>query len=141
MLEAVNMEELNRSVVASAQSVERLADSDEVRAAFAEVPAMSAQINRTLGEIELLVDRLGGAVDPLQSQLAGTHAELILTLQSMRQVIDESRGMLTPDSGIGYHMEGAMISLRGAADALRDLALSLERNPDMLIRGRRTDED
>jgi len=32
-----------------------------------------------------------------------------------------------------------MISLQGAADALRALALSLEQNPDMLLRGRKPD--
>jgi hypothetical protein len=45
--------------------------------------------------------------------------------------------MFTPDSGIGYQMEGAMVSLQTAADALRALALSLERNPDMLLRGKK----
>ena len=140
MLEAVNMEELNRSVVASAQAVERLADSEEIRLALADVPQMASQLNATMGEIQLLAERLGGMVDPLQTQVAGTNAELVLTLQSLRQVIDESRGVITPDSGLGYEMEGAMVSLQGAADALRDLALSLERNPDMLIRGKKPDE-
>jgi hypothetical protein len=62
---------------------------------------------------------------------------MVLTLQSMRAVIDEAHGMFTPDSGIGYQMEGAMVSLQTAADALRALALSLERNPDMLLRGKK----
>jgi paraquat-inducible protein B len=136
MLEAVNMEELNRSVVASAQAVERLADSEEIRTAFAQVPEISAKLNSTMSEIELLVASLGGAVGPLQQQMEGTHAEVVLTLHSMRQMVEESRGMLTPDSGIGYQMEGAMISLQAAAEALRSLSVSLERNPDMLLRGR-----
>jgi len=137
MLEAVNMQELNRSVVASAGAVERLADSPEVRGAIAGVPGMTAQLTRSMAEIERLTARLGGTIDPLQLQVAGTNAELVLTLQSMRQVIEESRGMLTPDSGIGYQMEGTMASLEGAAEALRALALSLERNPDMLLRGKK----
>jgi paraquat-inducible protein B len=138
MLEAVNMEELNRSVVASAGAVERLAESGEIRATFAAMPAMTAQVTRTLGEMERLTERLGDTIDPLQLQVAGTNAEVVLTLQAMRQVIEESRGMLTPDSGIGYQMEGTMASLEGAAEALRALALSLERNPDMLLRGKKT---
>ncbi len=137
MLEAVNMEELNRSVVASAGAVERLADSPEIRAAVAGVPAMTVQFSRTMAEMERLTERIGGTIDPLQSQVAGTNAELVLTLQSMRQVIEESRGMFAPDSGIGYQMEGTMASLEGAAEALRALALSLERNPDMLLRGKK----
>lgn len=139
MLEAVNMEELNRSVVASAQAVERLADSDEIRAAMVAIPGMTVQLNSTMEEIELLASRLGGTIDPLQAQMAGTSEELILTLQSMRALVEESRGVFTPDSGLGYEMEGAMVSMQGAADALRALALSLERNPDMLLRGKKPD--
>jgi paraquat-inducible protein B len=137
MLEAVNMLELNRSVVASAGAVERLADSPEVRAAIAGVPGMTVQFSRTMAEMERLTERLGGTIDPLQLQMAGTNSEMVMTLQAMRQVFEESRGMLTSDSGLGYQMEGAMASLEGAAEALRALAMSLERNPDMLLRGRR----
>jgi paraquat-inducible protein B len=138
MLEAVNMQELNRSVVASAGAVERLADSPEVKGAIAGVPGMTVQFTRTMSEMQRLSERLGGTIDPLQLQVAGTNAELVLTLQAMRQVVEESRAMLAPDSGLGYRMEGAMASLEGAAEALRALALSLERNPDMLLRGRKT---
>jgi paraquat-inducible protein B len=140
MLEEVNMVELNRSVVASAQAVERLADSEDIRVALGEVPGMTAKFSSTMGELQLLAARLNGAVEPLQLQVEGTTAEAILTLQTMRELLEESRGMFTPDSGIGYQMEGAMVSLQGAADALRALTLSLERNPDMLIRGKRSDE-
>jgi len=140
MLEEVNMPELNRSVVASAQAVERLADSDDIRLALTQVPVMTAKFTSTMGELQLLTARLSGAVDPLQLQVENTTAEAILTLQSMRELLEESRGMFTPDSGIGYQMEGAMVSLQGAADALRALTISLERNPDMLIRGKKSDE-
>jgi paraquat-inducible protein B len=138
MLEAVNMEEINRSVVASAGAVERLADSEEIRRALSDVPEMTAQFNRTMGEMEKLAERLTASIDPLQLEMAGTNSEVVLTLQSVRETMIETRGLLTPDSGVGYQMEGAMLSLREAADALRELTLSLERNPDMLLRGKRT---
>ena len=140
MLEAVNMEELNRSVVASAQSVERLADSKEIRAALEGVPETSAQLNRTMAEMQGLAERLTASIDPVQAQVTGTNAELVLTLQSMRQAVEEMRGIYSPDSGLGYQAEGAMASLQSAADALRALTLSLERNPDMLLRGKKPDE-
>ena len=136
MLEEVNMQELNRSVVASAQAVERMAEAPELRTALAEVPEMSARFNSTLAEMQLLAERLGASIDPLQQQISGTNAELVLTLQTMRQVLEETRGVIAADSGIGYEMEGAMASLKSASDALRSLIQSLERNPDMLIRGK-----
>jgi paraquat-inducible protein B len=137
MLEAVDMESLNASVVASAQSVERLADSREIRAAFGEVPAMSAQFNQTMAEMQVLAERLGSTIDPLRGGLDSTNAEVILTMQSLRQTLEETQGFLTTDSGIGYQMEEALSSMTDAAEALRVLTLSLERNPTMLVRGKK----
>ena len=141
MLEEVNMQELNRSVVASAQAVERLADTPELRTALAEVPVMSAQFNRTMAEMEVLAETLRGAVDPMQVQLAGTNSEVVVTLKAMQEAIAETRGLLTPDSGMGYQMAGTMASLTSAAEALEALVLALERNPDMLLRGKTPNED
>ena len=141
MLNEVNIAELNRSVVSSAQAVERLADSKEIRAAFGEVPGMTAQLNRTMGEVQLLAERLGGAIAPLQVQMEGTNAEMALTLQTLRKAIEDTRAAFGPDSGLGYRLEGAMAGLEGAAEALRALALSLERNPDMLVRGKKPNEN
>lgn len=141
MLQAVDMEGLNASVVASAQSVERLAESPEIRAAFAEIPVMTDQFNRTMAEMELLAQRLSDTIEPLQLHLDTTNVEVMLTLQSMRRALEGTEGFLTTDSGVGYQMQEAFSSLKDAADALRQLVLSLERNPDMLLRGKRPPEE
>lgn len=138
MLEAVDMEELNASVVASAHAVERLADSPEIRAAFAEVPVMTAQFNQAMAGMQGLAEQLGGTIEPLQLQLDTTNAEMVLTLQSVRRAVDEMQGLFTMDSGVGFQMEEAFSSMKDAADALNLLALSLERNPDMLLRGKKS---
>jgi len=136
MLEEVNMVDINQAVVGSANAVERLADSPELRAAFAQVPGLTAQVNETLAAIQQMTTRVEGAIDPLQARLETTNDEVVLALRAVREAMEETRGFLTPDSGVGYRMESAMAALQEAAEALRDLALSLERNPDMLIRGR-----
>ncbi|MEX2467267.1 MAG: MlaD family protein [Gemmatimonadota bacterium] len=136
ILEEVDMAEINETVVASARAVERLADAPELRVALDEVPRIAEQTTSALIEMERMAERLGGIIDPLQAQLEDTNEEVVLTLQTMRQALEDTRGFLGPDSGIGYQMEGAMASLKDAADALRALVLSMEQNPDMLIRGR-----
>lgn len=141
MLEEVDMKGLNASVVASAQSVERLADAPQIRAAFDEIPAMTTQFNGTMVEMQLLAERLAAAVEPLEGQIDSTNTELVLTLQAMRHTLEESHSLLSTDSGIGYQMEDAFSSLKDAADALRQLTLSLERNPDMLLRGKKTAQE
>jgi paraquat-inducible protein B len=137
MLAAINMPEINKSVVASAQAVERLASSPAIDAALADVPVISAQFKSTMAELEKLAAQLGGTVGPFQTNLEGTNAELVLTLQSMRAAADETRGLFSTDSGVGYQMDGAMRSLNDAAEALRALVLALDRNPDMLLRGKK----
>lgn len=137
MLEEVDMQGLNASVVASAQSVERLADAPQIRAAFDEIPAMTAQFNGTMAELQLLAARLGAAIEPIEGQIDSTNTELVSTLQAMRHAAEHTQGLLSTDSGVGYQMEEALSSLKDAADALRQLSLSLERNPDMLLRGKK----
>ena len=138
MLESIQMEEINQSVVASAAAVERLADSPQILAAFGEVPVMSGQLNRTMAQMELLAAQLGGTIGPLQLHLDSTNTEVMLTMQSMRRSLDEMQGFLSTDTGIGYQMEEGFASMKDAADALRLLTLSLERNPDMLLRGKKS---
>ena len=135
MLEEVDMQGLNTAVVASAQAVERLVGSPELQAAINEVPGMAEQLSRTLTEFEELGDRLGDAIGPLQTGMEETLNETTLTLQAARTTIEGAQGFLSTDSGIGYEMEQTLISLREATDALRVLVITLERNPDMLIRG------
>jgi paraquat-inducible protein B len=137
MLEDVDMQGINAAVVASAQSVQRLVESPEILAAMGQVPGMTTQVNRTMAELELLARKAAAGIDPMQAQLEQTNREMVLTLQTLRQSIDDTRVMLTSDAGVGYRLERALTSFAEAAEALRVLAVSLEMNPDMLLRGKK----
>lgn len=139
MLAEVDMPGINAAVVASAEAVERLVESPEIRTALQQVPGMTSQVNQTMVEVELLAGRVGTAMDGLQ--LEATNAEMLATLQALRRTVEETHGLLSTDSGLGYGMQQALASLREAADALRLLAISLEQNPDMLIRGKKPPEE
>jgi paraquat-inducible protein B len=135
MLEEVDMAEINMAVVASAKAIERLVGSEELQAAINQVPGMAAQVNRTLLEAEILMRRLETAVDPMQEGLEGTMAEAVTTLRAARKAFEATRGLVSADTGVGHELERTLTSLREAAEALRLLALSLSRDPDMLLRG------
>lgn len=141
MLADVDMPGINAAVVASAESVERLVSSPEIRAALAQVPGMTEQVNRTLAELETMAARAGQAIPPLQLQLEGTNTELVATLQTLRKTLEDTHGMLSADTGVGFGLQQALASLQDAADALRGLATSLEQNPDMLLRGKKPPKD
>ncbi|MGD2071736.1 MAG: MlaD family protein [Gemmatimonadota bacterium] len=135
MLDEVDMQGINTAVVASAQAVERLVGSEELRQSLAAGPELAAGLGRAMTEMEGAAERLGASIDPLRSQMEGTMAEVELTLQAARQALEGTQSAMTTDSGLGYRMDQALISFRDAAEALRVLAITLERNPDMLIRG------
>jgi paraquat-inducible protein B len=141
MLADVDMPGINAAVVASAEAVERLVNSPEIIVAMRQIPGMTDQVNLTMGEVQTLAARAGAAIDPLQLQLQGTTEEMTATLNALRRTLEETHGMLSADSGLGYGLQEALASLRDAADALRLLATSLEQNPDMLLRGRRPPEE
>jgi paraquat-inducible protein B len=141
MLADVDMPGINAAVVASAQAVERLVNSPEILGALQQVPGMTAQVSSTMHEVQTLAARAGAAIDPLQLQLEGTTAEMTATLNALRRTLEETHGMLSADSGLGYGLQEALASLRDAANALSLLATSLEQNPDMLLRGRRPPEE
>ncbi len=137
MLADVNMVEINRAVVQSAQAVEELVSSPEIKTALAQVPGMTDQLNRTMAEVQRLATRAEAAIDPMQTQITGASTEAIATLQALRKTLDDTHGLLSADAGPGYALQGALTSLREAADALRTLITSLEENPDMLLRGKK----
>jgi paraquat-inducible protein B len=141
MLAEINMPEINAAVVASAQAVERLVDSPEIRAALAQVPGMAEQVNLTMAQVHLLAQHAGAVLDPLALQIEDASTEMVATLQALRRTLDETHGMLSADARLGYGLQEALASLRDAADALSLLATSLEQNPDMLLRGRRPPEE
>jgi paraquat-inducible protein B len=140
MLETLDAEEFGASLAAAADAVGRLADAPEIRAAFGAVPGATRQLTRTMTELQLLAERLTGAVDPLEAQVDATAAEALLVLQTMRETIEATRGAVTTDAGIGYRFEEALISLTRAAEAIQRFATSLEQDPSMLLRGRSPDE-
>jgi paraquat-inducible protein B len=140
MLAEINMPQINAAVVASAQAVERLVESPEIRAALDQVPGMTAQVNLTMAEVHLLAQRAGAVLDPLEQQIEATSTEMVATLQALRRTVEQTHGVLSTDTGLGYGLQAALASLKEAADALNLLAASLEQNPDMLIRGRRPPE-
>jgi paraquat-inducible protein B len=65
----------------------------------------------------------------------------VATLQTLRITLEDTHGLLSTDSGVGYGLQQALASLKEAADALRLLATSLEQNSDMLIRGKKPPEN
>ena len=140
MLSDVNTREINAAVVKAAVAVEQLVASPDMRATLRQMPGATEQFSRTLAEAQRLASRATVAIDTMGSSMKGVSTEALGTLQSLRQTLDETHGLLAADTGPGYELTAALKSLREATDALKILIKSLEQNPDMLIRGKRPPE-
>lgn len=140
MLSDVNMREINTAVVQSANAVQQLVGSPELRATLREMPGAAAQLNRTLAEAERLASRASLALDSIQPGVTGASTEAVATLKELRKTLEEANSLLSTDTGPGYALTGALTSMQQAADALRVLINSLEQNPEMLIRGKKPPE-
>lgn len=140
LLVEIDMPEINRAVVSTAQSVQKLVNAPEIRAALVQLPEVTAQVSRTMSAVEKLALTADSAVGPIAVQAEKATTELASALQSLRRTLDATQGILSTDSGIGFELQAALVSLREAADALQLLSATLEKNPDALLRGKKPPE-
>ncbi|MFB6248045.1 MAG: paraquat-inducible protein B [Salinibacter sp.] len=135
-LEQLDAAEINRSILSTIKSVQAVVESKEVRTAVADAPKITGRLRKTTAEAQRLVERLNRSVDPTAKELKATSTELRTTLQQMQRTMGELDRTLSTDSGLGYQTQKALEKLSGAAEAIRMLVQSLERNPSMFIRGK-----
>ena len=140
ILEEVDMAGINTAVVKTAQSVQRLVETPQIREALVQLPLTAAQVTRTMASVERLAITADSAVGPIAIQAERATTELANTMQVLRTTLEEAQGLLSTDSGIGFELQAVLQSLRQAADALQLLTTSLEQNPDILLRGKKPPE-
>ncbi len=140
-IDDLDVRAINDSVLVAVQSVRRLADAPELRAALADLPGLARRMDSTLTDAQRTLRTLNASIGPTREEVHATAADLRATLKDMQQTMQRTRQMLSTDSGIGYRVDDALSTLADAAEALRVLAVSLERDPSMFIRGKEPPED
>ncbi len=140
LLTEIDMPEINAAVVQTAQAVQRLVNAPEIRTALAELPVATAQVTRTMAAVEQLALTSDSAIGPIAIQAERATTELAGALQALHKTLDQTEGLLSMDSGIGFELQGVLASLKEASDALQLLATTLEQSPDILIRGKKPPE-
>jgi paraquat-inducible protein B len=140
ILAEIDMKEINAAAVATAQSVQRLVDSPEIRTALAQLPEATAQLTRTMTAVERLAVTSEAVVAPLGAQAERATTELAAALRVFTRTMEDAQGLVSMDSGIAFELQAALASLREAADALQLLTTTLEQSPDILLRGKKPPE-
>jgi paraquat-inducible protein B len=137
MLAAIDMRAINSAVVGSAQSVQHLVNTPGLQKTLTDLPVLTAQLSRTMARVDTLAATANGAIDPMAADLKSATKEMNATLQALHKTVDDTHGLLSTDSGLGYGLEAALVNLKDASNSLRQLLNALEQNPDMLLRGKK----
>ncbi|QJR09855.1 Intermembrane transport protein PqiB [Usitatibacter rugosus] len=117
--------ELQDSVAAIAANLEKV-PFDKIAA---DLRASMAALQTSLKNADAVMAKLSNEVAP----------ELRMTLESARKTLGTAEQTLSSDSPIGGDLRGALDEVRRAADSVRQLTDYLERHPESLIRGKRTE--
>jgi paraquat-inducible protein B len=142
-----------RQTLEDARNLMRNADaritrlSDQAERSLAELQALLAKVKgevdplagrarATLDDTRQLVNSLHGRLDPIQSDFATTSAQLRATLQAAEESLAALDGAAAQNSEFRYRLETFLTELTAAARSLRSLTDYLERHPDALLRGK-----
>jgi len=137
-LDKLDLEGLVTSLKSAIDGVDRVVSSPGLKTAVDGLPAdlktideAAAQLRRTLASIE-------GVSDGLKAQTLPRADEAIVaardTLQSLQAVVE-------PGSPVIHDLDDTLQQLSLAAEAVRRLADTLDRNPGLLVRGRAVDKE
>lgn len=117
--------ELQDSLTSIAANLEKV-PFDKVAA---DLRASLAALQASLKNADAVMAKLSNEVAP----------EIRMTLESARKTLGAAEQTLSSDSPIGGDLRGALDEVRRAADSVRQLTDYLERHPESLIRGKRTE--
>mgnify|MGYP000382581519 CR=1 FL=1 len=135
-LEQLDADEINRSILSTIESVQAVAESEDLQTAVADAPEITERLQQTTADAQQLIQTLNSSVEPTEEELKATGTELRATLQQMQHTMTQLDRTLSTDSGIGYQTQDALENISDAAEAIRILVRSLENDPGMFLRGR-----
>jgi len=135
-LDQVRLDSMVASFGDAARAAEAVLKTPEIAEALARLPGTLDQLDSTLSGFASLAAAADSGTGPLFASLDGTAEETRRMVTEMRQVINALEGQMSYDSPLMVQLERTLIELQGTARALRNLAQTLERSPNAVVRGK-----
>jgi paraquat-inducible protein B len=107
-----------------------------VRSLDAQVSSVAATLNETAKEYGTLARTVDGEVPALSTRLQQVLGDVQVTLAKLRDALGAAEGALGGDSSLRYDITSTLSDISAAARAIRQLADSVNRDPESLLRGR-----
>jgi paraquat-inducible protein B len=128
-LEHVDVAAVAQSIAGAASSVEHLASS-------AKVPQAVAKLSATLGTFDDLGHHADAELQPLLAELRATVGDARSALVGLGGAAGATSRLVAPEAPLSVRLNEALGEVSRAADAVRELADFLQRNPNSLIVGK-----
>lgn len=128
-LEAVDFVGLASAISKAASSVERLVEQGSL-------PRAIAQVHTTMESYDRLEARLEAGLPPLIAQLQATTDDVRKTLVGLDGATAAAGQLIAPQAALSVRLNEGLVDFGRAANAVRDLAEYLRRNPNALIVGK-----
>jgi paraquat-inducible protein B len=135
-LEKVDFEALTASLTQTANSINELVKSRQVRETIASLDQAAVGLNATAQSIRKTSDDLNRQVGPAAEDLRKTTASARAALKEAQDTLGAVKTVLGPGSPVDYQLTQTLEQTGDAARSLRQLADYLQRNPSSVIRGR-----
>ena len=132
-LSEVDFADLSGRIGKLADSLRALSDSPEVGQASKDLSAAMASLNR-------LATALDTQAGPLTGDLRATAEEARRTLAQLGRAADHLGDLAKPEGATRLQLDQSLQDLGEAAQAIKALADYLDRHPEALLRGKRTQE-
>lgn len=130
MLEAIDKQKLPERSAATLTRVDTLLDGVQAEVGQLRLGKLSGEAEQTLAHLDTTVTKLNKVLDGVGGDKG--------FLMSVQRATDTVGDVAHTADGLGGELGATLRSVQEAADALRRLADSLERDPDMLLKGRAT---
>ncbi len=107
-LENIDFKALIESITSAANSINRITSSPSLRATMDSMKETTANLNKTVISMKLVLDSANKKIGPLVTVIEKTSQETNLTLQQTRATLVELQATLEPDSPMAVHLNDAL---------------------------------
>lgn len=126
----IDFEAVGKSLSGTIDGMNRLVNSPDVESTL-------VTLRETLTEIRKTTAELRSGTRPLVANVNGTTTDLRTTVQRLQATLDRLDALVDPRAPLVAGMTGALADVGEAARAVRQLAEHLDRDPSVLLTGKK----
>lgn len=125
---------------ASLAGINQLVNDPDTRALGGDLRTAIRDFRAAVADTRQLVNNADSRLDPVAGQLAQTLERMDTTLAAGEALIDSAADQVQGESQLAYELTRTLGEIKDAARSLRIFLDYIERNPEALLRGKRTED-